>query len=36
MKHSLIFSDEAQHDIIESIRLYNEQKENLGLSFMIT
>jgi toxin ParE1/3/4 len=30
MKYSLIFSDEAQHDIIESIRWYNEQKENLG------
>lgn len=33
MKYSLIFSDKAQHDIIESIKWYNEQKENLGFEF---
>jgi plasmid stabilization system protein ParE len=33
MNHSLIFSEGAQQDIIESILWYNEQKENLGFEF---
>lgn len=33
MSHSLIFSEGAQQDIIESIQWYNDQKENLGFEF---
>jgi toxin ParE1/3/4 len=33
MKYSLIFSEGAQHDIIESIQWYNEAKQNLGFDF---
>lgn len=33
MNHSLLFSEGAQQDIIESIQWYNDQKENLGFEF---
>ena len=33
MKYSIIFSPEAQEDIVESIQWYNNGKENLGFEF---
>src|SRR6187399_1698254 len=33
MKYSLIFSEGAQSDIVESIQWYNEAKQNLGFEF---
>ncbi len=33
MKYSLIFSQGAERDIIESIQWYNEAKEKLGFEF---
>lgn len=33
MSHSLIFSEGAHQDIIDSILWYNDQKENLGFEF---
>jgi plasmid stabilization system protein ParE len=33
MKYSLVFSSLAQQDVIEAIRWYNNQKQNLGFQF---
>ena len=33
MSYSLVFSSEAQEDIIESIAWYNQERENLGFEF---
>ncbi len=33
MSYSLVFSSEAQEDIIESIAWYNQKRENLGFEF---
>ncbi|GAB1446305.1 MAG: type II toxin-antitoxin system RelE/ParE family toxin [Cyclobacteriaceae bacterium] len=33
MKYSLVFSSEAEKEIIESIHWYNNQKKNLGFDF---
>ena len=33
MKYSLVFSSKAQQDVIESVRWYNNQKQNLGFQF---
>lgn len=33
MNYSLVFSLQAQQDVIESVRWYNNQKQNLGFQF---
>lgn len=33
MKYLLVFSSKAQQDVIESVRWYNSQKQNLGFQF---
>lgn len=33
MKYSLVFSSQAQQDVVESVRWYNFEKKNLGFQF---